>query len=98
MTQPCSSMILAASVIVTPREYPASLPSTTTKTSVPSFFAPTRVRGWLPWIEWLPKFVSISTSSIPSTIFPFLTSDGPKDRVFHTPSLTSFWPFVLVSS
>ena len=59
---------------------------------------PTAVRGWSPWMEWLPKFVSTSTSSIPSTTAPSSTIAGPKLSVFHAPAATSSSALVAVSS
>ena len=63
-----------------------------------AWVTPIAVRGCSPWIEWLPKLVSTSTSSIPLATWPSSSSDGPNDQVFHTPSSSSSWPVVCVSS
>ncbi len=59
---------------------------------------PTAVRGWSPWMEWLPTLVSTSTSSMPATTAPPSSTAGPNESVFQTPSATSCAAVVVVSS
>src|SRR5215207_2678065 len=87
--QPRPVKMAASSGSETPSLYPSLRPSTTTNTRWFASITPIPVRGWSPWMEWLPTFVSISTSSIPSTTAPACTMAGPNDSVFQTPAATS---------